>query len=175
MYLAPDGNTRRQVQKMVDSAISWADGMRTGKISKEDAWLSFQSTIWKSLTYPLPAVNISKEACKRIMAPVLHYLLPAIGVCRNFPRKLVYAPEKYMGLGIRNLYTVQETMRATDILSQVFRRSTSGRLYRSSLELLLIELGMGSELHLIPGEMLDNLTTDSLVKSTCQYLRQIKY
>ncbi len=45
VYLAPDGNTRRQHRKMTDLAIEWADCMRTGKIPKDDAWLAFNSTI----------------------------------------------------------------------------------------------------------------------------------
>jgi len=69
---------------MQDLAFKWADGMRSGLLPKDDAWLAFNSTIWKSLTYPLPALNLSKAECEKIMMPVLQYLLPALGVCRNF-------------------------------------------------------------------------------------------
>lgn len=89
------------------------------------------------------------------MAPILHYLLPAIGVCRIFPHTLVYATEKYMGLGVKPLHTVQEIAWIKDILSHVFQKSTTGKLYRSSFKMLLIELRMGPNIHLIPKEMLD--------------------
>jgi hypothetical protein len=120
VFLTPDGNTRQQQLKMRNQAIQWADCMRTGSISKEDAWLAFQSTIWKSLSYSLPALNLSQEECDHIMKPVLQYLLPAIRVCRNFPRSLVYAPEKYMGLGVKHPHTIQEILRLKDILSHVY-------------------------------------------------------
>jgi hypothetical protein len=152
VHLAPDGNTKQQQQKMLEAAIKWADAMRTGKIPKDDAWLAFNSTIWKTLLYPLPALNMSPEDCDRIMAPLLRYLLPAIGVCRNFPRTLVYNSPQYMGLGLKNLFTIQEILRLKDILRHVHQRNTTGRLYRTSLELLIIELGMGSALHSIPQE-----------------------
>ncbi len=38
------------------------------------------------------------------MQPILHYGLPALGICRNFPRKMVFAPHKYMGLGFKHLH-----------------------------------------------------------------------
>jgi hypothetical protein len=124
--------------------------MRTGRISRDDAWLSFYSTIWKALSYPLPAINLKREDYDRIMAPNLIYLLPAMGVCRNFPQTLVFSSIKFRGLGIKHPHTVQETMRIKDILSHRYCKSTTGKLYRTSLEIFLLEIGMGQELSRIP-------------------------
>jgi hypothetical protein len=113
---------------------------------------------------------MSKEECESIMQPILTYLLPAIGVCRNFPRTLVYNSIKYMGLGIKHLFTTQEILRLRDIIFQVFQRSTTGKLYKTSLELLIIELGMGTDLHLVPVDVIRSIATDTLIKSTCLFL-----
>jgi hypothetical protein len=131
---------------MMDLAIEWADCMRTGKIPKDDAWLAFNSTIWKTLSYPLPALNMSKEECESIMKPVLQYLLPAIGVCRNFPRTLVYNSEKYMGLGLKHLHTTQEICRLKDLVSHVSRHTNTGSLYKTTLENSISEVGMGTDI-----------------------------
>ncbi len=128
VFLAPDGNTLRQQEKMKELAIKWADCIRTGRISRDDAWLSFYSTIWKTLSYPLPALNLTQEECEKIMAPMLYYLLPAMGICRTFSRVLVYSSVKYMGLGIKHPYTIQEILRLKDILNHVYRHSTTGKL-----------------------------------------------
>lgn len=106
--LAPDGSTRQQAKKMKETAIKWLDAMHSGQISRSEAWLAITSTIWKTLTYPLLAIKLSKEQCKEIMEPILTYGLPAIGVCRNFPRSMVFAPTKYMDLGLQYLSTIQE-------------------------------------------------------------------
>ncbi len=172
VFIAPDGNTTKQHQKMQKLAVHWADCMRTGRISKDDAWLSFQSTIWKTLSYPLSALNLSRKECDQIMAPILQYLLPAIGVCRNFPRHLIYTSEQYMGLGVKHPHTTQEICRLKDIISHVSQRTNTGILYRNTLELLILELGMGTVLHLIKEEVLSLLATDSLIKSTVQFLLQ---
>jgi hypothetical protein len=70
---------------MIEQTQLWADHMRTGVICKDETWLALQSTIWRSLCYPLNAVNLTKHQCNKIMGPVLNYALPAMGICRNFP------------------------------------------------------------------------------------------
>ncbi len=159
---------------MKDTAIHWANCMRTGRIPTDDAWLAFQTTIWKTLPYPLPALNILMADCEQIMVPILQYLLPAAGVCKKFPCTLVFSSEQYMGLGAKHLHTShtsQEILRIKDIPSHVYQRSNTGKLYRV-LEFLLLERGLGTELHLLQHETLQLLATDSLAKSTCQFLFQ---
>jgi hypothetical protein len=46
VHLAPDGNSLDQFIKLLQLATSWSDSMRTGNISKDDAWLALTSMIW---------------------------------------------------------------------------------------------------------------------------------
>jgi hypothetical protein len=100
------------------------------------------------------------------MAPILLYGLPALGICRYFPHKLVFAPIKYMGLGIQHLYTIHEIARLKDIINHTYKATTTGNLIRTSLELLFLEVGMGTNLAAIDFDSTSYLATDSLVKST---------
>lgn len=79
-----------------------------------------------------------------------------------------------MGLGLKYLYTTQEILCLKDKLSQVYQRSITGKLYKTSLELIIIELGMGSDLHLIPQELMESIATDTLIISTCLFLQNHK-
>ncbi len=90
VFLAPNGNSQAQFEKMRKAVASWVDGLRTGIISKDEVWLALQSTILRTLYYPLPALRLTKAQCKAIMSPPLQYCLPALGICRNFPRLLVF-------------------------------------------------------------------------------------
>jgi hypothetical protein len=91
VWISPDGNTTTQFQKLLQKALLWAEQMRTGSIRRDEAWLALQSTIWRTFCYPLNAVNLTTQQCEQIMSPVLQYALPAMGVCRNFPRSLVFS------------------------------------------------------------------------------------
>ncbi|MFN9981565.1 MAG: hypothetical protein ACK53Y_16695, partial [bacterium] len=36
VFLAPDGNSNAQFEKMKKAVISWTDGLQTGKISRDE-------------------------------------------------------------------------------------------------------------------------------------------
>ncbi len=93
---------------MKETTTKWADVMRSGRISRSEAWLAITSTIWKTLTCPVSAMNLSKYQSEEIMAPISTYGLPATEVCKNFLRSMVFAPTKYVGLGFQHSYTIQE-------------------------------------------------------------------
>lgn len=86
---------------MKENSIKWADQIRTGRLKCSEAHLALHSTLWKTLTYPLPCTTLSKQQRNEIMAPALHQTLPAMGVYRHFPRHVVHRPLSHMGLGIR--------------------------------------------------------------------------
>jgi len=82
--------------------------MKSCNLTRAEVWVSFQSTIWCNLTYPLPAINLRKDQWEQIMAIVLNYSLPAMGISKNFPHSIVFAPDNFFGLGIQHLHTIQE-------------------------------------------------------------------
>jgi hypothetical protein len=142
----------------------------TGVISKAETWLALQSTIWKTFSYPLNATNLMKAQCEKIMSPAINYALPNMGICRNFPRSLVFSPTNYSGLGIKHLHTLQEIVRIKDIIHHTYIKSTTGQLYRVSLEYLILELGMTTKLSSIHYSTYHMLVTNSLVKNTWEFL-----
>jgi hypothetical protein len=40
---------------MGQMAMEWASSLKQGKRSKLEVWLALISTLWRSLSYPLPA------------------------------------------------------------------------------------------------------------------------
>jgi hypothetical protein len=135
IFLALDGNLEAQLQKMKNVAIKWTDNLRTGSLGRSDVWIALQSTILRTLTYPLPALRLTKAQCESILAPILQYCLPAMRICRNFPRSLVFSTLDYMGLNILHLYYIQEIARIKDVIFHTFNDTLTGRLYKTSMEL----------------------------------------
>ena len=74
VILAMDGNNVDEVKKLRAKAEEFADCIRTGSISREDAWLAVNSTIMKTLEYPMIAITLSKKQWDYIMSPILIYL-----------------------------------------------------------------------------------------------------
>jgi hypothetical protein len=163
VFMAPDGNCTAQFNKLLTLATSWSDAMRTGTIRWDKAWLAVSSTIMRSLAYPLPALSLSQGQWEAIMAPILKYCLPAMGICRNFPWALVFSSPTYFGLGFQHLHTMQEIAHIKDIIWHTYAGTLTGILCRTSLELFLIEVGVGTDLLDIPCEVLP-LATQSLIQ-----------
>jgi hypothetical protein len=170
VFLAPDGNLEAQYKKMRQAATKWADNLRMGFISRNEVWIALQSTILPTLIYPLPALRLTKAQCESILAPILHNCLPAMGICRHFPRKLVFSTLDYMGLNILHLYYLQEIARIKDIIFHTFNSTLTGRLYKTSMELFFIELGIDPQHSHLDPNLIDVLTTPTLIKSTMLFL-----
>jgi hypothetical protein len=143
--LAPDGNMRQQTIALLKASSLWATQMKAENLPKTDVWTALMSSLWRTLSYPLPVTTLSVDECKAIMAPALNQGLVGMGFCRHFPRALVHSPARYMGLNIHHLHSSQENQRLKGIIEHTAISDFTGLLYRASLEHLLIELGMGED------------------------------
>ena len=56
-----------EVERLQAAAARWADNIRTGHLPRELAWQSLQTTILKSLHYPLSATTLSFAEAESIM------------------------------------------------------------------------------------------------------------
>jgi hypothetical protein len=100
----------------------------------------------KTLEYPLLALTLTGRDCAHIMAAILMGGLPACGICRNFPRNVVFAPTKFMGLDLHNPYITMGILR-TDLLSSKGQMdSITGNLICATIEVTKLELGLGKSL-----------------------------
>jgi hypothetical protein len=144
--------------------------MRTGFIRREEAWLAVHSTILRFLAYSLPALCLSRQQWDCILSPILRYCLPAMGVSRYFPRKLVFASSSHFGLGFKHLHTMQEIAHIKDIIWHTFSDTLTGILYKTSFKLMLLECSIRTDIFLIPDWSIQ-LSTQSLILDTIQFLR----
>jgi len=142
IFLAPSGNLDGEFAKFQKSAQVWVDNMKSCNLTRAEVWVSLQPTIWRTLTYPLPSINLRIDQWERIMAIVLNYALPAMGICKHFPCSIVFAPDSFFGLGIQHLYTIQEIMGLKDIIFHTNIATMMGLLYQATLELLFLEVGI---------------------------------
>jgi hypothetical protein len=87
---------------------------------------------------------------------------------------MVHAPLKTVGLNIPDLYTMQEITRRLDMVSHTARNTTTGSLYRTLVELLIVEAGMGTNIFNLNYKQLSKMRTESLVKSSWKFLHDAR-
>lgn len=166
VILAPDGNNNDVVEAMTKKAEVWANLIYTGHLQREEVWRALNSTIIKSLEYPLTATTLTAEETQSIFAPIRQAALPKSGIVRTFPRDIVHAPTQYQGLGIPCLFATQQIKHIMTILKFGGTNTTTGALIRTSLELLKLEVGISRQMQDIAINHVAELATDSWIKQT---------
>ena len=142
VWQAMDGNNQLEIQALRKKTEDFAESMRTGFLSKADAWYALNSSILKTLEYPMVATTISRKSWEYIMAPILKVGLPRSGIARNFPRAVLYGPKSLQGFGIIHPWYHQELMHLITCVQQASHVSISGSLIATSLEQLRLEAGL---------------------------------
>jgi ribonuclease HI len=140
---SPSGDTKDEVQYLREKAISWAGKVRTGFLSKQEVWLCLQSTIMKTIEYALPATIMSKTDLDNIMKPILDVGLSRAGICRKMARSVVFAPNKFQGLGLHHPYDTQGIRKIEALFN--YGQPLTLQLIEASWTRTMIESGYGAD------------------------------
>jgi len=130
------------------------------------------ASLWQTLSYPLPATSLNTakyRAIMAIMAPAVNQALVGLGLCRHFPRAMVFAPVRYLGLGIPHIHTVQDIQRLKGMIEHSAENNFTGLLYRATLENLIIEVGIGEDVLSTPYTETGILATQSSIKKSWEF------
>ena len=146
VFLAPDGNNSQQIDKLTTKMKMLAEYIRTGHVSRYEAWTSLTLIAMKTLEYSLPALSLSKKEYQKIMSPVLKYFLPKSGLNRNIKRDILYAPLIAQGFDLHDPYIIQGSHHIKDIVEHCWKNTLTGELINSNLEQMRIEIGVNSNI-----------------------------
>ena len=170
VYLAMDGNNTEEIKNLRKKTQEFADQIRTGLVNKWDAWYAINSTIMKTLEYPMIATTITEKEWDFIMRPIRQSGLPKVEISRNFPKTVLYGPKMYQGLGILHPYYNQQLQHIEVCIHEGDRDTITGELIRASLEQLQVEIGLPGNLFDQDYEILQTLATECWLKSLWAFL-----
>jgi hypothetical protein len=169
VWIAMDGNQHAQTQALIALANLWADRVRTGKFSPAEAWYSLQYCIMKSLEYPLMATSMSKKQCDDIMKPIRSAALSALGSNRHLSLVVVHGPQRYQGMGIPDLWTVQGILKLWITIQHGDALTITGHQLRASMELHTLEIGLPGNLLQQDYSIYGQLATNSWLKHLWEF------
>ena len=172
VHLRPDGSEETTFKSLLTKATKWADRLRSHPLTPTTTWLALNSTLLKTLEYPLPSTTLSLQQCNRILWPALRTALPLSKIQRRFPRTLLHAPIALMGLGLPHLYTTQLYQHILVLLRHGHTDSLTGNLLRASIETLRLEIGSVRHPLTLPWQKWGSLATPTWLTSTWQMLSE---
>jgi hypothetical protein len=168
--LAPDDTVQEEFQYLTKEADAWAEKICTGMLPKKYTWQAYTSTIMAKLGYALPSTTFTESQCNRIGKKLVSATLQKLGVNKNFPRDLAFAPVGRQGLGITNLYIKQ----GSEILFRVFQfmindNSLTGHLMHTSYQYLQLELGYADNVFHLSFPDWGDLATHGYLKTCWEF------
>ena len=169
VYLDLEGTHSEAVKQMRKKACEWRDNIKVGHISWSNAWLATQTTIMKSLEYPLPALSLSVQQCTKILHPALQGSLAKISINRTIPKAIRHGPIDEGGLNIHNLYTSQGIFKLQKFHQHIREDSITGRLLQVSLETCILEAGVGRNLFALNYARFSPLVTNCWIKHLWEF------
>ena len=169
VILSPDGNNKEAVNELRLKSETWRDNIQAGHIERHEAWQAISTTIMKTLQYPLPALTLTEDECKHIMAPVLESGLPKSAICRNYPRAVLYGPKEEGGMGLWNLYDFQGLQRISYLQEHLSATTMLRELLRTSIEIAKVEIGIGRNIFNLDYKLYQILLTNCWIKDTWKY------
>ena len=60
-----------QIEQMVEQSQDWVDKITCGHMDRTNISIVLQTTIWKTLGYPLSSTLLNKEECETVMRPAI--------------------------------------------------------------------------------------------------------
>ena len=162
--LAPDGNNDSMIDRLRQKAEEWGSNVRSGHLNRHESWLALNSTIMRSLLYPLPALTLTEDQCTKIMALVIVAGLNCLRVSSKLPKKIVYSNKYKFGLGIVNLYHYQGTERITIIKKNVDQNTMTVKMIRTTIEAAKVEIGSWTHFFQLDYKVYGPLLTEYWIK-----------
>ena len=138
-------------------------------------WIALQSTITKSIEYPLVATCLSEQQLNSAYSPLLQAALPKMNLVQSFPRAVVFGPSSHQGLGVSHPYVHQMVRHIQEILNQLWRTLYKPSIMRANLEALQLEGGYSKNVFGPEGIDIAWLnTTNTWIGATLQFCRKEK-
>jgi len=158
------GNAKPILQALQQKADKWLMALWSNFLPCHLLWTMVHHILWPFFHYPLSVMSLNSSQEVQTVSKLYQVLLPQLGMNCHFPMVLRYALPQHHGLGLPNPYWEQGISRLHLFLEHANSTSSKGILIHASLEFLQLELGMHTNLFLLPYDTWNFLATDCWIK-----------
>ena len=169
---SPDGKMTAEYKYIKQKIAKWCDAIRTKRLHKSEAWYCLNSTIMKTIEYPLMATSFTKNEIDDLMKPLFKTALPLSGIQRKLPRALVYGTLRSRGCNIHYPYWTQLIHHLQAILRHQHRDTPSRDLHEDNMESTQIHVGSQHPFWELPFPLYGHLAPRGWMKNTWEALQQ---
>ena len=165
-----DGKMHDEFKYLKRQAAEWADALPTKKVKDHEAWYCLNSTIMKTLSYPMLVTTFTREQIDAIMKPILKIALNKSSIQKWLPRKLLYGSLRTRGMNVQDLYQLQLIYKLQSILRHTHQDTPTHDLQNENMELLQLHVGSQQNFWDLPFPMYDCLALEGWTKFAWKWL-----
>jgi hypothetical protein len=119
--------------------------IRNSTIQRRECSMAYGAYYMPNLAYGTPSNTLSYETCEVVQGAVVAAILPKMGIVRNAARKVVFGSEKYCGLGLDHLATIQNYSRLQYLIGHIRSKSITSKLIHQKSEYTQLEIGFPAQ------------------------------
>jgi len=173
VYVAPDGNSKKQFQVLRTKSEVWSKRVRSQHLNGYETLMAYNQGIMKSLEYPVGSSHLTKNQCEKIQSPALKICLQKNGIASTISRRYIFGPTRYGCLGLQELYTELGTQKVEMLIGHARKNDNTNKILRISLGCLQQEVGITRSVLQCAYDTFSGWATHSWMKQLWQFLSTI--
>ena len=141
-YVAPDENTKEQVEILTKIAKKWAHNITKSYLSPHEALKAYVQVLFPALVYPVAAMLLTEAECDKIVQSAIKAPLNRINMPLTTARTLLYGPSRYDRLELPNLYVYGNTLKIMMLMGHLQKCDATEPILRISLGNIQQQVGI---------------------------------
>ncbi len=166
--ICPSGDTSAAILRLQDTAQSWIDSVKNAKLSRWNVWFLLDRQFWPKVGFGCCTLSTDFETLANALHRQYYQLLPLGGVRRSVKKEVRYLGKGFFGSGCPHLGVECGVGQLEKLRTHYGCQTVVGKLLQSSMELLIIELGLSSQPLTEDYSVGASWTTQSWLKSVWQ-------
>ena len=102
--------------------------MNSAKCNKTSCLNAFNTSFMPTLSYRMISIQFTEQEWNKAIHPAIHVICNAAGMAKNFPPAVLFGPQEYQGIGVKNPYFLQEIIHIISFLNESACNSSTGKL-----------------------------------------------
>ena len=172
VWQATDGNETKQTEVMKEKSEKWARNVKRSFLSRADIAFGIKTSLYPSLTFGLLATTLTENQAADTFKPIRAHALSNMGYNKHIPKIVVHGPEKYGGIGIKDIYSIQGIEHVKILLEEGGGTSPTSQLLDITIHGHILEIGRSGNLFNMSYEEVGHRMTESWVKNTLKFINQ---
>ena len=161
----PSGKAEAAIDRIQEKAQTWIDDAKNAKLSRRDIWFLVDRQFWPKVGFGCSTIVANFDTLTRALHRQYYQLLPLGGIRRSVCKEVRYLGKWFFGCGCPHFGVECFAGQMEKLLTHYGSKTAVGKLLQSSMEMLVIELGLSSQPLLEKYAVGSNWTTHSWIRS----------